>query len=159
MTNPDDAWVIGADSAALEACAADARQRGALRVARIGVNVASHTPRLAAASIAFRRVLGETAMQATNSTDVRLFSGIDGTAVHAIASGLDKLAAQISQTVHWDACLEAAVEAGATCFLELGPGRALSAMTSHAWPAIPSRSLDDFRTLDGVRAWLALNAF
>jgi [acyl-carrier-protein] S-malonyltransferase len=158
ITNPDNAWVIGADGPTLEACAADVRQRGALRVARLGVNVASHTPRLAAASIAFRRVLDETAMRAKRSAEVRLFSGIDGTAVRAITSGLDKLAAQISQTVHWDACLEAAVEAGATCFLELGPGRALSAMTAHAWPAIPSRSLDDFRTLDGVREWLARNA-
>ena len=157
ITNPDVAWVIGGDGAALDAFAADARTRGALRVARIGVNVASHTPRLAPASTAFRRVLDETAAH-TLDTNVRLFSGIDGTAVHGIGVGLDKLAAQISQPVHWDACLEAAVEAGATCFLELGPGRGLSAMTSHAWPAIPSRSVDDFRTFDGTRDWLARNA-
>ncbi len=45
------------------------------------------------------------------------------------------------------------VEAGAA-FLELGPGRALAemALLSHSDPA--RRSLDDFRTLDGVRAWL-----
>ncbi len=155
ITNPDDAWVIGGGGAALEAFATDALARGALHVARIGVSVASHTPRLASASIAFREVLDATPTRATRDANVRLFSGIDGTAVYDVASGLDKLAAQISRTVHWDACLEAAVEAGASCFLELGPGRALSAMTSRAWPAIPSRSLDDFRTLDGVREWLA----
>ena len=158
ITNPDAAWVIGGDGAALEAFAADARAQGALRVARIGVDVASHTPRLASASVAFRRVLSDASAHAARDANVRILSGIDGTAVHDVAAGLDKLAAQISQTVHWDACLQAAVEAGATCFLELGPGRALSAMTARAWPAIPSRSVDDFRTLDGVREWLARNA-
>jgi [acyl-carrier-protein] S-malonyltransferase len=158
IVNPGDAWVLGGDAATLERVAAGAKARGASRVARIGVRVASHTPRLADAATAFRRMLDAAPMQAARDPNVRLISGIDGTAVQKIASGLDKLGAQIAQTVHWDACLEAAVEAGATCFLELGPGRALSAMTAHAWPAIPSRSLDDFRTLDGVRAWLAENA-
>jgi DNA-binding transcriptional LysR family regulator len=57
--------------------------------------------------------------------------------------------------VHWAACLRGCVEAGASTFLELGPGRALSEMAKSAYPAIPARSLEDFRTLEGARAWLA----
>jgi [acyl-carrier-protein] S-malonyltransferase len=70
-------------------------------------------------------------------------------------SGLDKLAAQISHTVQWAACLEGYVEAGASAFLELGQGRALAEMASGTYPDIPARSLEDFRTLQGVQAWLA----
>jgi [acyl-carrier-protein] S-malonyltransferase len=47
------------------------------------------------------------------------------------------------------------VEAGASTFLELGPGRALSEMATSAYPGIPARSLEDFRTLTGARTWLA----
>ena len=86
---------------------------------------------------------------------VRLFSGIDGTSVLDIPAGLDKLAAQISHTVQWAACLEGCVEAGASGFLELGPGRALAEMAATAYPTIPARSAEDFRSVDGARAWLA----
>jgi [acyl-carrier-protein] S-malonyltransferase len=57
--------------------------------------------------------------------------------------------------VQWAACLHACVEAGATAFLELGPGRALSEMAASAHPHATARSLEDFRTLRGVRDWLA----
>jgi signal transduction histidine kinase len=37
-------------------------------------------------------------------------------------------------------------------FLELGPGHALSRMVAAAWPGVSSRTLDDFKTLEGARA-------
>jgi len=55
----------------------------------------------------------------------------------------------------WSHCLEGCVEAGASAFFELGPGRALNEMAAGAYPEIPARSLDDFRTLQGARAWLS----
>ena len=86
---------------------------------------------------------------------VRLFSGTDGTPVFDIPTGLNKLAKQISHTVQWAHCLEGCVEAGASVFFELGPGRALNEMAAGAYPDILARSLEDFRTLQGARAWLA----
>jgi hypothetical protein len=69
---------------------------GAVRVIRLAVNVASHTPRLAAASVAFRNVLDDASIKHRPATGVRLFSGIDGSAVLDVPRGLDKLAEQIS---------------------------------------------------------------
>jgi [acyl-carrier-protein] S-malonyltransferase len=83
-----------------------------------------------------------------------LFSGIDGTAVLDVAAGKKKLSEQISHTVEWAACLQGCLEAGASAFLELGPGSALSNMLASAYPNIPSRSLDDFRTIQGVASWV-----
>ncbi|MBN3787414.1 malonate decarboxylase subunit epsilon, partial [Burkholderia sp. Ac-20353] len=85
----------------------------------------------------------------------RLVSGIDGASVLDVADGLDKLARQIAEPVEWAACLAGCVEAGATAFLELGPGRALAEMAAGAYPALPARSLADFRSIDGVTSWLA----
>jgi [acyl-carrier-protein] S-malonyltransferase len=46
------------------------------------------------------------------------------------------------------------VEAGARVFFELGPGRALAEMAAGSYPGMTARSFDDFRSLEGVRAWL-----
>ncbi|HTE36770.1 MAG TPA: acyltransferase domain-containing protein [Reyranella sp.] len=153
IVNPGDAYMLGGPGPSLDALGNEAKKKGASRVVRAGVNVASHTVRLSAASTAFRAILDRAPITAP-AAGVRLFSGIDGSAVLDVRSGLDKLAAQISQTVEWAACLDACVEAGATGFLELGPGRALAEMATIAHPVIPARSLEDFRTLRGVRTWL-----
>ena len=153
IVNPADAYVLGGQGEALDALAADAKARGAVRVVRLAVNVASHTPRLAAAATAFRKMLEATSFAAP-VPGVRLFSAIDGSAVLDIRSGLDKLAGQISRTVQWASCLEGCIEAGARAFLELGPGRALAEMAASAHPDIPARSMADFRTVQGAGAWL-----
>jgi [acyl-carrier-protein] S-malonyltransferase len=155
IVNPGEAFVIGGASVALDALAAATEGLGAARIVRIGVTVASHTPRLAAASVAFRRTLAETAVKPGLDPGVRLFSGIDASPVLDVGAGLDKLAAQISHTVRWAACLDGCVEAGASAFLELGPGRALASMAAEARPGVSARSFEDFRTPQGARDWLA----
>ena len=154
IINPDDAYVLGGSGKALDIITDHATKMGAAHIVRLAVNVASHTERLATASVEFRKVLASTPMMHTQDANVRLFSGIDGTVVTSVTAGFDKLANQVSHTVQWAACLEGSVEAGASAFLELGPGRALSEMAANSYPNIPARSLEEFRTLQGVRAWL-----
>ena len=155
IINPDDSYILGGLGEALDVLAEEARRMGALRVVRLAVNVAAHTSHLAVASVVFRKLLNQTPIKPVPSRGVRLFSGIDGGAVLDVPQGLDKLAEQISHPVLWAACLEGCVEAGASSFLELGPGQGLAAMAASAYPHIPARSLEDFRTLQGVRTWLA----
>ena len=154
IVNPNDAFVLGGSGKALDALAVDAMAMGAARAARIAVNVASHTARLAAAGPPFHAALEHTTTKGKTDRGVRLFSGIDGTAVLDTAAGKNKLAEQISHTVEWANCLESCLEAGASAFLELGPGAALSNMLAGTYPNIPSRSLDDFRTIQGVGSWV-----
>ena len=155
IVNPNDAFVLGGSGKALDTLAVDAMAMGAARATRIAVNVASHTARLAAASPPFHAALEQTPTKSKTHRGVRLFSGIDGTAVLDTAAGKNKLAEQISHTVEWANCLDSCLEAGASAFLELGPGAALSNMLASTYPNIPSRSLDDFRTIQGVGSWVA----
>jgi [acyl-carrier-protein] S-malonyltransferase len=155
IVNPGDAFVLGGPGVALKIIADVAKRMGAARAVRLAVNVASHTPRMAAASSEFRKILDQTPTKHASDSNVRLFSGIDGSPVVNISAGLNKLAKQISHTVQWAHCLEGCVEAGASVFFELGPGRALNEMAAGAYPDILARSLEDFRTLQGARAWLA----
>ncbi|RZN25366.1 acyltransferase domain-containing protein [Bradyrhizobium sp. Leo121] len=153
IVNPGDAFILGGSRAALKALADDAKAMKAARVVDVPVEVASHTPRLAKASTEFRDRLSHAAVMVL-PTGTRLLSGIDAAPVIDVKTGLDKLAVQISQTVQWADCLQACMESEATVFLELGPGRALSEMVAGAYHDVATRSLDDFRTLDGIRAWL-----
>jgi len=156
IVEPDDAVVIGGMQSALQTIAEEARKLRAV-VHELPVSVASHTARLAGGSSSFREVMRTFHVQEPD-TGVRLLSGVDGAAVVDVQGGLDKLAAQISHTLQWAACLQSCIEAGASAFLELGPGSALATMAARAYPSVPARSLDDFRSLTGVRSWLASNA-
>ncbi len=155
ICNPGNAWVLAGRKGALESIAQEAARHGALRVSSIPVKVPSHTYLLANASIAFDRTLADVHLQVARQPSVRLFSGIDGDPVLDPANDLHKLALQISHPIQWDRCLASCVEAGATAFLELGPGRALADMAAGAYPGLPARSLDDFRSVSGVLVWLA----
>lgn len=157
IVNPGNAFVLGGPRAGLNGLAKEAAAMHAARAVDVPVEVASHTRRLERASGEFREVLRHVAVMPLPA-GTRLLSGVDGSPVNGPEAGLDKLAAQISQTVQWADCLQGCIEAGATCFFELGPGPALSEMAAGVGPRLPARCLDDFRTLDGARAWLRSKA-
>jgi [acyl-carrier-protein] S-malonyltransferase len=155
IVNPGDAFVLAGTQAALQSVAAAAQRQGAARVVPVGVEVASHSPLMREASPAFHARLAQVPVAVRPAPGTRLFSGIDGAVVLNGSAAVDKLAAQLSQPVQWAACLDACVEAGTDAFLELGPGRALAEMAANAYPGIAARSVDEFKSLAGVRAWLA----
>lgn len=157
IVDPGDAFLLGGSRTALKALADDAKAMNATRVVDVPVEVASHTKRLAGASAEFGATLRHASVT-LSAGGTRLLSGVDGSPVIDAEAGLDKLAAQISHTVQWAACLQGCMEGGATAFLELGPGPALSEMAAGAYRGVATRCLEDFRTLDGVRAWLACHA-
>ncbi|MCA8180906.1 acyltransferase domain-containing protein (plasmid) [Burkholderia vietnamiensis] len=154
IANPGDAFVVAGAQPDVAAVADAAAGAGALRVAPVCVRIASHTRRLAAAVPLFRASLAAANVRRP-LPGTRVFAGIDGGSVLDVDVGRDKLARQIAEPVEWAACLAACVEAGASAFLELGPGRALAEMAAAAYPALPARSVADFRSVDGVESWLA----
>ncbi len=155
LINGPDSFVVGGLRPQLLSLCEAAANSGASRSVLLPVGVAAHTAHLAPASERMRAELRATRMSATVPATVRLLSGLDGDAVRDVDGGAAKLAAQISQPLDWQACLEACREAGVATILELGPGRALSNMAREALPEARCRSVEDFRTLAGVRAWLA----
>ncbi|MCJ2133510.1 acyltransferase domain-containing protein [Methylobacterium sp. J-026] len=155
IRNAADSGVVGGARDALEALCRDASQHGAQRAVVLPVHTPSHTPLLAGATDAFRGALAGTTPHRPPPGAPRLLSGLDGAAVFRAADGLDKLAAQISRTIDWAACLEACREYGADRVLELGPGHALATMARSALPAARVHALEEFRSLTGVGDWLA----
>jgi [acyl-carrier-protein] S-malonyltransferase len=153
IINDVDSFVAGGQRTSLAAACQEAIACGAKRCVDIPVAVASHTPALSKATEQFRLVLRKESPRLPRS-GYRLLSGIDGSTIHDVEVGIDNLARQISTPVDWAACLESCRSAGARVALELGPGTALSRMAAAAFPDGCARSVDEFRTLDGLRAWL-----
>ncbi|MES0041802.1 acyltransferase domain-containing protein [Mesorhizobium sp. M0091] len=154
IVNPGDAFIVGGQRPCLLAFFEAALAEGAIRAGLLPVSVASHTSRLDGAVASFRQAIDAHEARRPDRSRI-LLSGLDGSVILDTASGGDRLARQLSTTVRWDICIEAAVERGASRFLELGPGRALADIAASTYPAIPARSTEDFRSADGVCAWLA----
>ena len=153
IVNEDDNFTVGGARAALLAVCQEAGARGAKRAFVLPVAVPSHTPLLREATKQFRAVLNEASPRLPGA-GYRLLSGIDGGTVGDIETGIDKLARQISNTIDWSACLESCRSAGAVAALELGPGATLSHMASFLLPDGRARSVEEFRSLTGLRTWL-----
>ncbi|WP_343729713.1 acyltransferase domain-containing protein [Duganella sp.] len=121
------------------------------RSKRLPVAVASHTPYMQSAVAPFAAALRATTFQAQQ---VPVLAGVDATPVNDKARAVDTLSHQLAESIRWLSCMDAAAEAGITVALELGPGAALSHMLQNRHPQIATRSVADFRTLDGIRKWL-----
>ena len=144
--------VLGGLRSALDEALRAATQAGAQKVTPLPVTVPSHTRLLQQASDQFDAVLRQ--RQDVRPPNARLISGIDGATVFDEQDGLGKLARQISHTVQWGSCMASCRSSGATRSLELGPGTALATLMAAEVGEQNSRSLQDFRSVDGAAHWL-----
>ncbi|WP_431263631.1 ACP S-malonyltransferase [Roseateles chitinivorans] len=151
IRNGDDSVVIGGPlgAEALDAVEAALVARGA-RCTRLAVSFASHTPLMRSAADAFASVLSSIPLRAPNSA---LFDS-DANRVWTADQARAGLAHQIAHTVRWDEVMDQLAARGPSCVLEIGGGQALARLWQQRHPAIPARSADEFRTLDGVLAWI-----
>lgn len=153
IVNDDDHFVIGGLDAALQAVAQRATEAGARHVVRLPVSVPSHTPLLRTAAARFADTLAGVDVRPP-AAGTQVLGGIDAEPVRDLAVGRELLARQIGEPIQWAACLQRCAESGAVAVLELGPGAALSRMAQDREALRDARALDDFRHLDGLRAWL-----
>lgn len=121
------------------------------RLQRLPVGIASHTALMAPAVAPFADALLAAPF---HPQACPVLSGIGAEKVAGKAGAVDTLSRQLSETIVWSDCMDAAAEAGMTVALELGPGAALARMLQARQPHIACRSVADFRSLDGIVAWL-----
>jgi len=146
----DDSCIAGGPSESSEQLqqailAAGGRSRA------LPVEVASHTPYMASAVAPFAQALQAASFHPMQTPVV---AGIDASNVDHKAAAVETLSRQLAEPIRWRSCMDAFAEAGITVALELGPGSALSRMLQARHPQIQTRSVSDFRTLDGIRKWL-----
>ncbi len=155
IVNGADHVVLGGTDAVLDELEQVLPTRGARNVRRLPVRVASHTRFLSAAGEAFAQVLDEIGWRRPR---VPVLSGIDGRPIWNEADARMALSGQLWRPIDFERCLQSAGEQGASCALEIGPGRALVRLSEIILPDTPVRSIDDFRSADGAAAWLRSRA-
>lgn len=149
IVNGEDQVLVGGSGAALEATIAAVTTRDGT-AQRVPVTVAAHTPLLIDAVEPFRAHL----TAARWHSSVPVLAGIDGSLVRDAKTAIDVLARQVATTIRWSDCMDSLRERGTTVCLELGPGHALSRMMLERHREIATRSVADFRSLDGVVDWV-----
>ena len=150
IDNGTHSAVLGGAADSLHAAALEGTAQGAHCV-RLPVQVASHTPLMAAAGRTLADALQACPMSAPT---LPLLAGIHADRVHDVAQARDTLSAQIHQTIRWDDCMEAIHARGVRCVLEVGPGQALARLWSQRFGGVPARSVDEFRSAGRLVAWV-----
>jgi [acyl-carrier-protein] S-malonyltransferase len=145
-----DGCIAGGLEAALAGLERDVVAAGG-RLQRLPVTIASHTALMAPAVTPFAEALESTPFAPQTCP---VLAGISAEEVSGKARAVETLSRQLSEAIVWSDCMDAAAEAGITAALELGPGAALSHMLQGRHPQIACRSVADFRSLDGIVAWI-----
>jgi len=125
--------VISGERGRVEAAVAAARERGMRKVIPLNVAGAYHSRLMEPARAAFAAFLQPVAIARPALT---VFSNTTGAPVAEPADIRAALVRQIVSPVLWEDCVRAAAAAGATDFLELGPGAVLAGLarrTDRAW--------------------------
>jgi malonyl CoA-acyl carrier protein transacylase len=154
ITNPDDLFVVGGAEQDVTDLCRGAAARGTARSGLLAVRIASHTARLERACEPFRQALDASRQSPVASQSI-LLAGGDGERIFSASDATAKLARQVARPIDWSATLEALVELGVSQVLDLGPGHALAEMMQGFRPSIRCYPADGFRTIDGLRNWIA----
>jgi [acyl-carrier-protein] S-malonyltransferase len=144
-------FVLGGEVDRLECAALEATRRGAINVRILNVAVASHTSKMASAVATFHDLLVSSKFGVPG---VPVLSCVAAKPVFDRVSGIDSLANQLSNTLKWSDCMNAASEMGATIFLEMLPGSSLIKMLLSVVNDASARACSEFRTLKGAADWV-----
>lgn len=150
IVNGAASFVLAGWADAMPALEQAARAAGA-QVRPLPVQVASHTPLMDGAVQPLLDLLRKAPFAAPR---VPVLAGISGERIASVDAAQRMLARQVAETIRWDDCMDACVEAGVDKVLELGPGAALARMFHARHPQVACRSVADFRTVDGLRRWV-----
>lgn len=117
--------VISGEVAALLRAMDLAKQRGAKRVARLGISIASHSPLMARASSQLGDLLNRLPLRAPQ---VPIVANVTGRAITTVDEVRQELAHHVERPVNWTRSVREMVNAGAGTFVEVGPGQVLSGL-------------------------------
>lgn len=117
--------VISGTVAALEAASELAKSRGAKRVARLGISIASHSPLMASASAEFAALVADTNLNDPAMPVIANGSALAMTTASEVAT---EISAQMASEVNWTGSVQTMIADGITTFIDVGPGAVLSGL-------------------------------
>lgn len=133
--------IVSGEKAKVDALVAGAKDRGVKRVMPLNVAGAYHSRLMEQARVAFADFLRGVEFRAPTLT---VFSNTTGQRVSQPEEIRAALVKQVVSSVLWEDCMRNAVAAGATEFLELGPGGVLAGLARRTEKSWTVRSISEF---------------
>ena len=133
--------VISGELAPLERAVELAKARGAKRVARLAITIASHSPLMAGASEQLRALIAHIPIQ---SPKVPVVANESGTLMTTVDDIRQELAHHVERPVNWTHTIDVMTGAGVSTFVEVGPGQALTGLIKRIDRDATTLRLEDF---------------
>jgi [acyl-carrier-protein] S-malonyltransferase len=132
--------VISGEVAALERAMVLAKERGAKRVARLGISIASHSPLMANASAQFAAVVRAAPIQ---DPAIPVISNVTAKPLRTADELRTELSYQIERPVNWTGSVKTMVDLGVDTIVELGPGAVLSGLVKRITADVRTLTITD----------------
>jgi len=123
--NSPGQMVLSGEAPALERAAELARARGAARVVRLPISIASHSPLMARAAAQFGEIVARLPLRQPR---IPVVANITGQILTSADDVRKELADHILKPVQWTSSVVEMVTRGSAEFLEIGPGQVLSGL-------------------------------
>jgi [acyl-carrier-protein] S-malonyltransferase len=117
--------VISGEVGALTRAIELAKERGAKRVARLAISIASHSPLMTRAAAQLTELIDRVPFRAPR---VPIVGNVSGRAITTVEEIRQELAHHVERPVNWTRSVQEMVALGATTFVEVGPGQALTGL-------------------------------
>lgn len=117
-----------------------AKERGAKRVVRLAISIASHSPLMAGVASQLQVVIAGMAIQVPRVPIIANASGAALTTADQIRRELDH---HVESPVNWTRSVLNMVDSGVTTFLEIGPGQALTGLIKRISGDVVTLRLED----------------
>jgi [acyl-carrier-protein] S-malonyltransferase len=159
LNSPGQTVISGA-VAAVERATAIAKSKGARRAVMLPVSAPFHCALMQPAQEEVARVLGSLALA---DPTIPVAANVTGGLVTTADAARDALIRQVTGTVKWVDCVQALINegrtgAGATTFIEVGPGKVLSGLLRQIDSTQKALNVEDAASLEKTLTELQLSA-
>jgi [acyl-carrier-protein] S-malonyltransferase len=144
LNSPNQTVISGA-AAAVEKAAALCKAKGARRTVMLPVSAPFHCALMQPAQEEVARVLAGLAM---HDPRIPVAANVTGSLVTTADAARDALIRQVTGAVRWIDCEQALKGAGASLFIETGPGKVLCGLLKQIDPELKSLNVEDTASLE-----------
>ncbi len=149
--NSPSQTVISGSLGAVERASALAKAKGARRAVMLPVSAPFHCALMQPAQEEVARVLAGLAL---HDPGIPVAANVTGSLVTTADAARDALIRQVTGAVRWVDCVQSLIAAGATHFIEAGPGKVLCGLLKQIDPAQKSLNVEDQASLEAALAAL-----
>lgn len=134
--------VISGEIPALERASALAQERGARKVARLGVSIASHSPLMADAAQQLNLLLADVELR---DPAFPIVGNGSAAPITTAAQLRDEMAGHMESPVRWTDSVRTMIGMGVEQFVELGPGSVLAGLNRRIDRSVPTIGLKELQ--------------